>query len=105
MLTLAITGFEADPARVTQILEIDPTNVAHKDGINPRNERERTFNGWWREAHAARLSTGGDHDVALSVLIDLLRGREERFARLREEVRPEAVGIYGGFYKVGDEQA
>ncbi|HEX4761371.1 MAG TPA: DUF4279 domain-containing protein [Sphingomicrobium sp.] len=105
MLTLAITGFEVDPARITKILEIEPTAVAHKGVVSLPSKREKTFNGWWREAHAARLSSGADHEKALSLIIDLLRGREERFARLREEVRPEAVGIYGGFYLAQDEQA
>jgi hypothetical protein len=31
--------------------------------------------------------------------------REQRFARLREEVRPEAVGIHGGFYLAQNEQS
>lgn len=105
MLTLAITGFDADPARVTQILDIDPTAVAHKGVVSLPGSREKTFNGWWREAHEARLSGGSDHDQALSLIVDLLRGREERFARLRQEVRPKAVGIYGGFYLLQDEQA
>jgi hypothetical protein len=105
MLTLAITGFHSDPAKVTDILGIEPTAVGHKGIETLPSKRPKHFNGWWREAHPDRLTSGMRHDAGLSALVDLLRGREECFARLREEVRPEAVGIYGGFYVPPDQQS
>jgi len=104
MLTLAITGFAADPDRVTDLLEIKPTAVARKGIVSLPSKRAKEFNGWWREAHPQRLTSGGEHDEGLSSIIDLLRGREQHFARLRDEVQPQAVGIYGGLYLRPDEQ-
>jgi hypothetical protein len=105
MLTLAITGFEADPTTISEILGIQPTALAHRGVVSLPSRKPKTFNGWFHDAHPAQLSNGADHDTALEIIIDRLRGREERFARLRQEVRPESVGIYAGFHFRTGEQA
>jgi hypothetical protein len=37
-------------------------------------------------------------------MLDHLRGRESQFARLREEIEPRSVSIYGGLYVAVDRQ-
>jgi hypothetical protein len=105
MLTLAITGFEADPNRVTEILGVKPTTVKHAGIATLPSKRPARFNGWFFDAHPGRLSGGADHDRALDRIIELLKGREQRFAKLREEVQPETVGVYGGLHLRPNEQA
>jgi len=105
MLTLAITGFDADPRTITEILGIGPTNLAHKGVTSLPSGKPKNFNGWFYDAHPAPLTGGADHDTCLEHILELLRGREERFVRLRDEVRPDSVGIYGGFHFFEDEQA
>ena len=103
MLCLAITGFDADPDLVTELLQIEPTLVRRKGEV-AGSGRAQTFNGWWREANEAPLLDGAQHDGALKVLLGHLRGREDRFAKLREQVRPESVTIYGGLHVPADQQ-
>lgn len=93
MLTLAITGFDADPATVTEIIGIDPTALAHKGVTSLPSGKPKSFNGWYHDAHPAQLTAGADHDAGLEVIVGLLRGREERFERLRREVKPASVGV------------
>ena len=105
MLTLAITGFDADPTTVTEILGIEPTALAHKGITSLPSGKPKSFNGWFYDAHPSQLAAGADHDAGLEIILALLRGREERFERLRRELKPEAVGVYGGLYIPRDEQA
>jgi hypothetical protein len=104
MLTLAITDFEADPDRVSEILQIGPTNVTRIGDIS-RSGRSAEFNGWWLEAHGERLVDGAQHAAALTIIIEHLRGKEENFALLRQHVRPESVNVYGGLYLSAEEQS
>ena len=71
MLCLAITGFEADPERVTELLQIAPTYVARKGAVS-RSGRPHRSNGWWLEATPAKLMDGGSHDTALNLIIERL---------------------------------
>jgi len=103
MLCLAITGFECDPDRVTDLLKIAPTEVARR-GTLSRSGRLRTFNGWWLEAHADRVTNGGQHNTALEQLLSHLREASERFRELREMVKPTSIMVYGGLYHKPDEQ-
>jgi hypothetical protein len=104
MLTLAITGFEADPNHVTKILDIKPTLIGVK-GEPSRTGKPRTFNGWWLEdAETARITDGAQHADALTRILDQVQGREDGFARLREIIRPTEVSIYGGLYVTPDQQ-
>jgi len=103
MLTLAITGFEADPNRVTDILGIEPTSTGRKD--EPlQSGRPRTFNGWWKDIEPGRLVDARQHADAMVRILDQLRGRESHFARLRKEIQPRNVSIYGGLYIEADRQ-
>ena len=86
--TLAITGFDDDPAKITEILGIEPTAVGHNGIVTLPSKQPKRFNGWWRDADPDRLTTGSDHDKGLSLLIGLLEGREQHFVRLREQIRP-----------------
>ena len=97
MLALTITGFAADPQAVTAILGINPTSTGRK-GEPARSGRVRTFNGWWFEATPKRLCDGAEHAAALSSILQQLRGREQNFAKLRKQVAPTEVTIYGGLY-------
>ena len=103
MLCLSITGFETDPDRVTDILELMPTDVARIGDVG-RSGRTRRFNGWWLDVHPARLTDGGMHDNALNELLRLVKGREDKFSTLRETIRPNKIAIYGGLYHGPDEQ-
>jgi hypothetical protein len=103
MLTLAITGFEADPCHVTDILGIEPTAVGRK-GEPSRTGKPRPFNGWWHDVEPARLVSAGQHADAMARLTELIRGREPRFAQLREAIQPTQVEIYGGLYVPVDHQ-
>lgn len=103
MLTLAITGFDVDPNRVTEILEIEPTSLGRK-GEPSRSGRLRSFNGWWKDVHPEQLVNDRQHAEAIARLLDHLRGRESFFARLREEIVPRSVSIYGGLYVDADQQ-
>jgi hypothetical protein len=103
MLCLAITGFEADPDEVTKLLQLEPTATVRRGELT-RSGRPSRFNGWWLEAHKARVTSGGQHDAAIGVLIDHLRGREARFAILRDNLGPQQVTVYGGLYFATEEQ-
>ncbi|HEY6518741.1 MAG TPA: DUF4279 domain-containing protein [Roseiarcus sp.] len=104
MLCLAITGFDADPERVSELLNLQPTYAARK-GMASGSGRAHRSNGWWLDAHCAELTNGGTHGTALNLLIERLRDSAQRFQRLREEVKPESVTIYGGFYHTPGEQS
>ena len=104
MLSLTITGFDADPDQVSEILGLVPTQVARKGDVGVSG-RPRTFSGWWHDVHEAPVTDGGAHDAALNRILTQLRGREERFAALRRLVKPQQVAIYGGFHLAADSQA
>ena len=104
MLVLAVSRFDADPDRVSNILDLAPTFVARRGEISQQSGRAYSTNLWNLDAHAERLSSGTEHATGLAALLELLSGREDRFARLREEVQPESVTIYGGLYVDQEEQ-
>jgi hypothetical protein len=104
MLYLSITGFDADPNRVTDILGLQPTSVV-REGQIATSGRPSKFNGWWFETNADRLVSGREHADALATILNAIRGRAAAFARLREELQPEAVSLYGGLYHRGDSQS
>lgn len=97
MLTLAITGFDADPDLVTETVGFEPTSIGRKGEPSPSG-KPRTFNGWWFEADGQRLFDGKQHDDALVRILARLEGREGHFARLRMSIQPKQVTVYGGLY-------
>ncbi|MER8408417.1 DUF4279 domain-containing protein [Mesorhizobium sp. M0185] len=103
MISLSISDFDADPERVTAILSLEPTRIVRK-GDPMRNGSPRKKNGWSLDGPRQRLRSGAEHENAVNYLIEQMRGREEAFARLRQEVRPKQITIYGGFYTSYDEQ-
>ena len=103
MLCLSITGFDADPDRVTELLQIAPTEVARKGEV-ARSGRPHRSNAWWLDVNPAKLTDGGTHSAALRLLIERLRHSAERFERLREALKPESIEIYGGLYVQPGEQ-
>ncbi|MBN9258424.1 MULTISPECIES: DUF4279 domain-containing protein [unclassified Mesorhizobium] len=103
MINLSISDFDADPDRVTAILGIEPTSIVRK-GDPMRSGLPRQRNGWSLAGPSERLRNGVEHENAVNYLIEQMRGREEAFARLRREVRPKQIAIYGGFYQPYDEQ-
>lgn len=103
MLTLAITGFDADPSAVTEALGFGPTTIGRKGEPSPSG-RPRTFNGWWHEVEEQPLVAGKQHDDAMGRIIGLLHGREDRFATLRKLIQPKQLTIYGGLYVPSDGQ-
>ncbi|HEX4183253.1 MAG TPA: DUF4279 domain-containing protein [Caulobacteraceae bacterium] len=94
---MAITGFEADPDEVTELLQLEPTSTARR-GTPSRSGRIHQFNGWWLEAHAAAVTSGSQQDAALRILLNHLQGKEACFVALRDRLKPQQVAIYGGFY-------
>ena len=102
MLTLSITGFDADPDRVTELLGISPSEVV-RVGQPRTSGRISKFNGWWLELHADQLTEGLRHEGAINKLVEHLEGRDHLFSELRNKLKPESVTIYGAFY-VSDEQ-
>ena len=58
----------------------------------------RPFNGWWFEAHAPQLRSGGDHWRGIAAIKEVLRGREDRFRTVAEIYRPDRMTIYGGLH-------
>lgn len=103
MLVLCITGFDVDPTIVTRTIGFEPTSVGRIGEPSPSG-RPRTFNGWWYEAESQRLAGGEQHDDALVRILGTLKGREDRFAELRETIRPKQVAVYGGLYVPSDAQ-
>lgn len=103
MLTLAITGFDDDPDRVSAVLGLTPTAVGRR-GEPTRNGRPRAINGWWLGVHEDRLTDGGQHDAALNELLLLLKGKEQQFAKLRATLKPASVSVYGGLYHRAGQQ-
>ncbi len=101
---LSINRFNADPQAVSDILDLQPTFVARKGEVSSTSGRPSRHNGWHLDAHPEKLFGGIEHDNGLAIIIELLRSREQRFARLRDEVRPEMVTVYGGLYIRPDEQ-
>ena len=119
MLRISITGFDADPDSITTVLGIIPSRVrvgidldsiTTVLGIIPSRVRRvsdggpRPFNGWWFEAHAQQLRSGGDHSRGIAVIKDVLRGREDRFRTVAETYRPDQMTIYGGLHHDPNEQ-
>jgi len=100
---LAITGFDAAPNRVTEILGMEPTSTGTK-GEPSRSGKPRISNGWWKDVEPGRLVDAPQHANAIARMLDHLRGRESRFARLRKEIEPRNVPIYGGLYIEADKQ-
>ncbi|ESW65578.1 DUF4279 domain-containing protein [Mesorhizobium sp. C280B] len=98
MISLSIVDFDADPEGVTAILSLEPTRIVRK-GDPMRNGSPRKKNGWSLDGPRQRLRSGAEHENAVNYLIEQMRGREEAFARLRQEVRPKQITIYGGFYQ------
>lgn len=103
MISLSIADFDADPDIVSAILGLQPTRIVRK-GDPMRNGWPRKTNGWSLDGPQERLRSGAEHEDAVNYLIEQMRGREEAFARLRQEVRPKQITIYGGFYHPYDEQ-
>lgn len=103
MLTLAITGFDADPDLVTETVGFEPTSIGRKGEQSPSG-RPRAFNGWWFEADGQRLLGGKQHDDALALILARLKGREDHFARLRGLIQPKQVTVYGGLYVSPNDQ-
>lgn len=103
MISLSISHFDADPDRVTAILGIKPTSVTRK-GERMRHGMPRKTNGWSLEAPFERLRYGSEHEDALNYLLARMEGRQEAFARLRQEVQPKQITIFGAFYQPYDEQ-
>ena len=99
MLRISITGFDADPDSITTVLGIIPSRVRRVSDGGPR-----PFNGWWFEAHAPQLRSGGDHSRGIAVIKDVLRGREDRFRTVAETYRPDQMTIYGGLHHEPNEQ-
>jgi hypothetical protein len=97
MLSLIVMGFDAEPEVVTDILKLEPTSVRRKGDVG-RTGRPSGSNGWYFDVHPGRLADGKQHEDALALLILHLRDRELHFTRLRSEVRPGDVGVYGGMY-------
>lgn len=103
MLTLAITRFDVMPQLVSDILQLEPTSTAIKGQLG-KSGRPYSSNCWWLEVHPERLINGSDHAQAISVMTNLLRGKEGAFHRLVEEVKPESVTLYGGIYITAESQ-
>lgn len=103
MLTLMITGFEADPKRVTAILGLEPTSTARK-GEQGQSGHPRSFDAWWLDVHPEPMSNGESHACAVTKMVDHLRGREAAFARLFSELSPKPITIYGGVHFNADAQ-
>lgn len=103
MLSLTVSEFEADPDRVTELLGIEPTRVSRKGHVGGRSGRPWRRNDWSYEVEA-HLTNSETHDAALNCILRQLHGREERFAALRELIKPRHVIISGGFYIHPDEQ-
>lgn len=97
MLCLAITGFEADPDLVSELVDLTPTSVARR-GTPTRGGRTYQFNGWWLEAHEDAITGGAQHHAGIDALVAQLRSRVDRFATLRDRLSPKSVTIYGGLY-------
>jgi hypothetical protein len=97
MLSLIVTGFDAEPEVVTEILQIEPTSVRRKGDVGKKGKPSRS-SGWHFDVHPGRLTDGQQHEDALAKLMARLRDREVHFTRLHSEVRPSDVGIYGGMY-------
>ncbi|BBE71916.1 DUF4279 domain-containing protein [Oharaeibacter diazotrophicus] len=96
MLALVITGFEADPSRITEILGVEPTYTS-RAGEPSRTGRPHR-KSQWRLSVDDRMDTYEDHERFLDILLSRISGRGARFATMREVVRPESVHIYGGLY-------
>ena len=104
VFVLAINRFDADPDRVTEILDLQPTFVARKGELRPQSGRPHGANLWQLDAHPERLLGGVEHEAGLAAIVALLRGRERQFASLRETVRPQIVTLHGGLYVNQNEQ-
>lgn len=102
MLSLCITGFDADPDEVTAILGLAPTSVG-RTGERLPSGRLRDFNGWWLELRAARIVGGAEHHSAIEALLGKLEGKEARFATLRQRLRPKEITVYGAIYHRGEQ--
>ena len=100
-LQLFVARFEADPDDVTNILGINPTSVVRKGDLLPSGGASR-INSWASEAGLERLTNGSDHENALRQILSLLEGRTDRFARLRDEVRPQRIVVWGDL-RIGSE--
>ena len=104
MLSLIIAGFEGSPDRVTEILDIQPTFSSVAGDISSRSGKPFRKTSWQFTIHDD-IGSGGDHSRAIDQLLAMLGGRTQRFHRLRDELSPQSIEIYGGLHFAGGEQA
>lgn len=102
-LTLLIARFDIHPDEVSEILDLRPTSVTRRHAFGP-NGSAPLHNGWSLSVGPEQLRDGGQHFDAFEKLLALLRGREQRFRRLHDEVHPEIACLQGGLYFKADEQ-
>ena len=97
MFTLMITGFDADPQIVTDLIGLEPSSTVVKGEMGTSGHKHK-FNGWWLEAHPDRLKNGVDHAESVSAIINQLRGREAAFQQLKKDLQPGQITLYGAVY-------
>jgi hypothetical protein len=102
-LSLLIARFDSDPDDVSDILDLQPTSVTRKD-TRSTSGTSRLHNVWHLAVSPDQLFDGGEHFDALSALIGLLRGREQRFLRLHSQLHPEIACLQGGLHFKADQQ-
>ena len=104
MFGLSINRFDADPQAVTDILDLQPSSVGRKGEKKLESGKVQRVNTWRLETHPERLFGGVEHEAGLTSIIEQLRGRASRFTRLRDEIRPEIITLYGGLFVRHDSQ-
>jgi hypothetical protein len=104
MLSLMITDFDADPSRVTEILDLVPT-MSRRAGDHTRAGRPSRSSLWLFEVDSPEVRSGASHDAALKSLLSVIANRSSRFEDVRRELNPKTMSITGGYYFDGAGQA
>lgn len=103
MLSLVITGFEAEPSRITEILALQPTHTHRQGEISERTGRAYEKSEWCL-AIDKRITDYEDHSHLMDSLIATLSSRSAHFKAMRSEIFPDDVTVYGGYYYDADGQ-
>lgn len=103
MLSLMIVGFDADPARVTELLGLVPTRMGRAGEPTPAGRISRR-SVWLYDVESPEVRSRASHDDALNKLLSVIASRTGRFADVRRELNPDEMMITGGYYFDAAEQ-
>ncbi|MFT3734037.1 MAG: DUF4279 domain-containing protein [Rhodocyclaceae bacterium] len=92
-----VTGDDLDPAHITEIVGVTPTDSWKKGDLNPRNSLERKFGRW---SLYSRLARSEEFEAHIADVLAQLDNNPEGFKRVSEayEGCMQLVGYFHSSY-------